>query len=813
MKAWILLLFLIPLYLFPQKTEVSGIVLNEQKNPVSSVHVFVANRAITTTDRQGKFKLFLKPGKYRLKFTHVSYKTTEKNIEVGANPQQIRIVLSSKTEKIPEIVIVSQNEKEKRGAVKIEKKILQTIPVLSSGIKDILVSLPSVTQLDEMSSQYLVRGGNYDENAVYINEIEVYRPFLSRTGKQEGLHIINSNLIENIHFYAGGFSAHLGDKLSSVLEIQYVKPRENTYHLEAGLTGGNLSVFKSSEKLSAVIGARYLNNTLLVEKTLGQAEYRPSFADLQSLVTYQFSPGVKTEWLNYFSWNKYRFVPFSKQTNFGTFTDSRALVIQYMGQEKDRFYSQFSALKTTFKPKKNKELIWINSFFHTTESEKFDILASYFIGEPNTDLSDNDFGNAENLTALGQQLDHARNLLDAVLLKTSLQIKTKHSVQLSSRLGFSVKYQNIRDRMNEYQIIDSAGFSLLPPYSDFNPQEPYISDTLPLLAFNLIKSDYLTEIITATTYFSMQIKYKNHWIEGEILPGLRANYWHFKEIFTGQTRQDYSISPRFLINGRLKSDKRHLFRLTAGLYMQPPSYREYRNLFGVINPNVLPQKAWNFSMAHQFDFDWKNLPFKITSEIYYRYLFDINPYRIENIRIRYLARNNATAFAYGMEVRLYGELLPQTPSWIGLSYSKTLENIEGRGYIPRPTDQRFKISLMFQDYVPKLPFLKMYLNNVFATGMPTGAPFYADPYQFQFRTRNYWRTDIGLYYVLTENDRFKKKIRRFKFASAGLEIINIFDRRNSISNLWVREIYSKRMMGIPNYMTGRIFNLKFKISW
>jgi hypothetical protein len=313
----------------------------------------------------------------------------------------------------------------------------------------------------------------------------------------------------------------------------------------------------------------------------------------------------------------------------------------------------------------------------------------------------------------------------------------------------------------------------------------------------------------------MQAEYKRQterW-HTVLIGGIATEYWQIRNVTENKTGNGFAVSPRMLFHFHPVDVPQHYFRLTAGLYMQPPAYREFRDYEGNINVHIKAQKALNLSFAHDYHFDYKNVPFKLSSEIYYRYLYDVNPFKIENIRIRYAGKNNAVAYAYGLEMRLYAELLAGTPSWLSLSYMKTEENIEGRGYIPRPTDQRFKMALMFQDYMPGMPFLKMYLNNVFATGMPTGAPLYADPYDFRFRTRNYWRTDIGLYYDLTANANNKRVIRNFDNLSIGLEIINTFDRRNSVSNLWIREIYSKRMMGVPNYMTGRIFNLKIKMSF
>ncbi len=814
MKTVRLFFWLIPLFVSAQeKVKISGRVTDENLVPIEGAHV-VAGQAGEVTDAQGFFSLHLNPGEYLVKISHIAYEPHSVRLTVqSGNPVSLHIRLKLKSERIAEVVISGKSRKEREGAVKIDRKVLEVVPVITPGVKNILLSLPSVTQLDELSAQYLVRGGNYDENAVYINGIEVFRPFLTRSGRHEGLSIINSDLVENLHFYAGGFPVNKGNKLSSVLDITYREPKENSYKFTAGFTGGSFAFFRKGTRLKTVGGIRYLNNTLLVKSLEGNAEFRPSFSDFSLLTTYQASKRWRHEWLAYLSFNDYHFVPFSKQTNFGTFADSRVLVIHYGGREKDRFYAQFTALKSQYTPSDKTKITWINSFYHSYEREYFDILASYFIGEPNTDLSDENYGDPTNLTALGQQFDHARNDLDALIYKTLLTLNRKKSANFSWEAGISLSYEDIRDRIREYQIIDSAGFSVLPPYSTFHPNEPYQSDTLPVVPFMRIASDRLTSLYRQNGYVQVTAKTVPDEWKWTLTAGMLAGAWQIVNHTNRQQGNGISFSPRILITAVPQADTRHHFRLTAGLYMQPPAYREFRNFEGKINPDIKAQKAWNLSVAHEMTFHWKNFPFKLTSEIYYRYLYDVNPYKIENIRIRYAAKNNAVAYAYGAELRLYAELLPETPSWLSLAYMKTEENIEGRGFIPRPTDQRFKMGLMFQDYVPGLPFLKMYLNNIFATGMPTGAPIYADPYDFQFRTRNYWRTDIGLYYELTENPRFKNIGTKFDMFSIGMEIINTFDRRNSVSNLWVREIYSKRMMGVPNYMTGRIFNLKIKAAF
>ena len=791
----------------------SGRVTGETGKPLADVNILASNGKGTTTDAQGRFVLKLPPGVHRIIISHLGYKTDTLQVRLKPGERKyILIRLHSGEEKIRAVQIRLVSPQEKEGAVLINKKILNIVPGISGGVKNILLSLPSVSQLDELSSQYFVRGGNYDENAVFINGVEIYRPLLARTGKQEGLSMINPDLIHHLHFYAGTFPVTLGDQLTSVLDIHYSEPDSTWHKAELGFTGGKFSAgFPLKNKKFFLGSIRYLNNTLLVKSTEGDAEVRPSFLDFQSLFRLFNGKTWKHEILSYVSSNRYRFVPHTKQTNFGTFADSKSLVIQYNGQEKDGYESQFLALKSDYFPGKKRSVTFIQSLYHSFEREYFDILASYFIGEPNTDLS-GDFGDPMNLQALGEDLRHARNLLDAYIVSSEIKYKNT-SGKWTLYAGGKYKYENIRSRMREYQVVDSAGFFILPPYSNFHPDEPYVSDTLPVLAYQLIREDYLSVIHQTSAYAEVQKKLTFPGFKGRFSFGLRANYWYFREFDNDLKGRGGAFSPRLLIFGKFKSLPEHFWRFGTGIFMQPPGFKEFRNIAGQINPSVKAQKAFNISLTHEYTFDWKEIPFKITSEIYYRYLWDVNPYAIENVRIRYYALNNAVAYAYGAEFRINGELLPGNQSWLSLAYMKTEQNIDNRGFIPRPTDQRFKMALLFQDYIPNFPQFKMYLNNVFATGLPTGAPFYADPYRFLFRTPNYWRIDIGLFYVPSLKSSRSSFFRKLKDLSIGFEIINAFGRRNSVSNLWVREIYSKRMYGVPNYMIGRIFNLKFKWSW
>jgi len=791
---------------------VEGRVTDERNRPLADVNIMTASGQGTVSDSAGYFRLALKPGVHTLLFSHLGYRAVRRTVRILPG-QTTRLPVRMKQEAVDihPVEITAAGRRQKEGAVYIRPEDIRAAPNPTSSVKNILISLPSVTQLDELSSQYLVRGGNYDENAVYIDGIEIFRPYLVRSGRQEGLSIVNPSMIEDLYFYAGAYPVELGDKLSSVLQIRYRQPDSALTAVEAGFTGGSLTLSRPGGKSSWLAGLRYMNNTLLVRTMEGDAEYRPAFADAQIYGITEGDGKWTHHFLGYLSMNRYRFVPHIKTTNFGTFADTRTLVIKYEGQEKDRFDAQFAAVKSVYRPTDQIRWEWINSFYHSTEQEYFDILGAYFLGRPNPDLSSEHLGDPLYLESVGAQLDHARNDLDAVVAQSLLRYQNRRG-RVKWETGLQLTYENIRDRLREYQVVDSAGFAILPPASDLHPDEPYTSDTLPILPFQQARADYLTGRWHATAYVSLRRRGRAGDWKWNASAGVRMRVWHMKEYLTGLVSSGHTVSPRLQLYFYNRRFPQHRFRAGTGIYMQPPSYREYRDFEGHLQPGVLPQKAFNLSAAHEWTFTWHDFPFKLSTEVYYRWLWDVNPYTVENLRIRYYAVNNAVAYAYGIESRLFGRLLPDTDSWLSLAWMRTEENIDGRGWIPRPTDQRFKMALFFQDYVPGMPYLKMYLNNIFFTGMPTGAPLYADPYLFQFRTRNYWRTDIGLFYVLSDKPSFAAKHRYDEF-SVGLEIINMFDRRNSVSNMWIREIYTKQMFGVPNYLVGRVFNLKLKMRF
>ncbi|KIQ14027.1 TonB-dependent receptor [Flavobacterium sp. MEB061] len=795
---------------FAQNARVKGIILDSEKRPVSDVNI-VASGSSSKTDSNGFFEIEIPSNKKTsLIFTHISLKMM--SLTVNLKPNEIFVfnpVMSNSAEQMGEVFVSSNNKKRVQGITVIDAATIKKIPGANAGIENVLKTLPGVNSNNELSTQYAVRGGNYDENLVYVNEIEVYRPFLIRSGQQEGLSFTNTDLVQNVDFSAGGFQAKFGDKLSSVLDITYRKPTEFGAALEASFLGGSVAVdaVSKNKKWSAVTGVRYRNNSLLVNSQDTQTNYTPTFVDVQTNINYDISEKWQMSFLGNISRNKYLYQPLTRETKFGTIDQPMALAVYYEGQEKDQYDTYFGALKTTYKVSPGFTLKLIGSIFHTTEQEHFDILAQYRLGNVNPD-GETDTDNVDFTRGIGSQLNHARNDLDALIANAEIKGFKEWS---NSQLEFGLKYtrESIRDRIVEWEMIDSAGFSINPPIIPINnqPYEPYTGPLLPYqdvraTNFNTINrySGYAqynnqSEIGSSQIWYNVGVRFQSWDVSGAAIEG--------KNQIVFSPRAQFALKPDW--------DMDMVFRLSGGLYHQPPFYRELRDLNGVVNPNVKAQESVHIVLSNDYNFKMWSRPFKWVTEIYYKSLSDVNVYSIDNVRIRYIANNNAKAYAQGLDFRLNGEFVPGTESWISFGYLKTEENYENKGYIARPTDQRLKFAMLFQDYMPNIPSVKLYLNLVYNTGLPGGSPSYSDPYLYQNRLNDYRRADVGFAKVFVDSNTQSSKtgwIKNFKELSLGLEIFNLFNNQNAITNTWVRDVYSKNQYAIPNYMTSRVFNVK-----
>jgi len=814
-KRLILLFILLPAILIAQKTTtIKGKVSNELNKPIQGVSISYLNKG-TVTDLNGEYKLIIPIRKtIRIIFSHISYKKITKKVTLRSNRTlNYSPTLYFLNQNLKEVEI-KNNKKAAQGITIIDAADVKRLPGVNAGVENLLMTFAGVNNNNELSTQYNVRGGNFDENLVYVNGIEIYRPFLVRSGQQEGLSFINSNMIQNIHFSAGGFQAKYGDKLSSVLDITYRKPSTFKTQLDISLVGGSATIEgqTKNKKGSGIIGLRHRNNSLFVNSKQIETNYKPSFTDIQTFLTYQLNDKLSFNFLGNFSLNKYNYTPISRKTRFGTVANPIELIVFYNGQERDSYLTSFGAFKAIYILNENTTLNTTASIYNTQEEEYFDILASYNLGEVDSNLGSENFGEVEFSQGIGSQLNHARNDLDALI--TNIQLKAtykKDNNQLD--VGLKLRSEDIKDRIIEWEVIDSVGFAIRPPHHSINdqPYDPYKGSITP---FQSIRATNKVTINRISGF--AQFSRKENWNEHQIWYnfGVRAQYWSVKAAGI-DTNNDFIFSPRAQFAIKPDWDKDMLFRISGGVYSQPPFYKELKDNLGAIHSEVKAQQSIHAVLGNDYSFTMWDRPFKLTTEIYYKHLTNVNPYTVDNVRIRYQAKNNATAYATGIDIRLNGEFVPGNESWISLGILKTQENINNQGYIARPSDQRFKLGILFQDYVPNLPDLKAYLNLVYNSGVPGGSPSYANPYQFQNRLNAYKRADLGVSYIFVGKNKkaTSKWLGNFKELTAGLELFNLFDIQNSITNTWVRDIYSKTMYGIPNYMTGRVLNFKLGMQF
>ncbi|MEZ4853949.1 carboxypeptidase-like regulatory domain-containing protein [Flavobacterium sp.] len=796
-----------------QTARVKGVILDEFNIPIENVSVAVGETG-TVSDKTGFYLLEIPANKQiTIVFSHVSFKNSKIKLVLKPNEDfELNPVLNTQSEQLGELIIESKsNKKQIEGLTTIDPVVIRKIPGANPGVESIIKTLPGVYSNNELSTSYAVRGGNYDENLVYVNEIEVYRPFLIRSGQQEGLSFTNTEMVENVDFSAGGFQAKYGDKMASVLDITYRNPTRFKAGLEASLLGGSLTVegISKNTKWSNITGIRYRDNSLLVNSKETESNFRPTFADVQSLFTYNASAKWQWSFLGNISQNKYSYEPLSRQTNFGTVDNPIALLVVYDGQEEDKYQTYFGALKSVYQYNDANKIKFIASAYHTQEQEYYDILAQYRLGEVDANIGSETFGDVVYSRGVGAQLNHARNNLDALIFNG--EVKGFHELTEKSQVEWGIKYthEDIRDRLVEWEVIDSAGFSLPAPILEYQNEQPYNPYTGPLVPYSGARATNFTKINRFSGYtqwnYRGNIGEHNYWLNA----GVRGHNWQVNtENENGKAQFVFSPRAQFALKPNWDTDM--LFRISGGLYQQPPFYRELRNANGDVLPNVKAQRSLHIVLGNDYSFKMWNRPFKLTSEAYYKKMDNVNTYTINNVRIRYQADNNAKAYAYGFDARLNGEFVPGTESWFSFGYLKTEENYDNKGYIARPTDQRLKFGLLFQDYMPAIPNVKVYLNLVYNTGLPGGSPSYADPYLYQLRLKDYRRADAGFSYVFKDESLPSNKnwLKHFSELSLGLEIFNLFNNQNAITNTWVRDVYTKSQYGIPNYMTTRVFNIK-----
>ncbi|MGI9551481.1 MAG: carboxypeptidase-like regulatory domain-containing protein, partial [Aurantibacter sp.] len=767
-KTILFLIFLLPsLHLQGQSATITGVILDEENHPISKVNI-VASGEGTFSDEDGFYILeVVADQETTITFSHLGLKNVvlENFILTTNEIFEFNPIMKVGAIQVDGVTVTPTGEKDVEGITTIPPNIVRRIPGANAGVENVLKLLPGVSSNNELSTQYSVRGGNYDENLVYINEIEVYRPFLIRSAQQEGLSFVNSDLTQNLKFSPGGFQAKYGDKLSSVLDITYKNPTSFEAQLDLSLLGASASVetLSKNKKLGSITGVRYRNNSLLVNSQQTNANFNPTFVDVQSYFTYRFTKKFDLGFLGNISINDYQNEPLNRQTNFGTLNEPRSLTVFYEGNENNRYSTEFGALKGTYKLNDDIDLKLISSIYHTTEEEYSDIIAAYELGGVDTDLGGDTLGGPTASRGVGSQFNRTRNDLDALIF--SLQHKGVYRKK-DTKLEWGAKYahEDIRDQLRESEFIDSAGFSVRPPFPQFmnnEPEEPFTGELVAftgLSAANFIKTNRFTGFA--------QLSDRSKWGKTDVYYniGIRAHRWTVSGTNVTKVSQNV-LSPRGQFALKPKWGQDILFRLSAGIYHQPPFYRELRDSTGTVQSNVKAQKSIHTVFGTEYSFKLWERPFTLAGELYYKKLRNVNAYTLNDVRIRYNANNNATAYAYGAEFRMNGAFVPGTESWVSVGYLKTEENRNDRGYIARPTDQRLKLGILFQDYIPNIPNLKMYLNLVYNTGVPGGSPSYADPYIFQNRLNDYKRADLGISHIFVDADKkYPKKhwLHRFK---------------------------------------------------
>lgn len=825
-----LVLLLISLAGFSQDAILFGRITDEQNKPVVEATVAVIGGKGTTTDENGFYELTLKPGTLDITVSHLNYDRKTLTLKLTAGEKkELNFRLNASQRVISEVEITSERY-EGTSTISIDPEIAKIIATPGDPFMALVKAAAlGLASNNELSSGYSVRGGNFDENLIYVNDVEIYRPFLARSGQQEGLSFVNSDMVENVAFSSGGYEARYGDKMSSVLDVTYKRPTRFRASVSGGLLGGTLHVEDATlkKRLRYVTGLRFRSNNYILRALDTKGEYKPFFVDWQGYVEYSIRENLEISALGMYSLNSYNFVPQNRQTSFGTVNQAYSLRVFFEGREVTRFRTGLGALTLNYKPIDGMSLKLIGSFTDTRESERFDVLGQYFLGELDNNLGSETFGQTVNETGVGSYLNHARNYLDGRII--NIQHKGTHTLNdmVTFRWGAGYNKELIDDRIREWNAVDSTGYFL--PY--FGPQDT-ASNALPYF----LKSTINLNNDRFTAYYENAFTFRTADSTRILLNvGVRAQYFSFNNEFFASPRLSLGIIPNW--------KRKAVFRVAGGLYYQQLFYREYRNLFGQVNTDIKAQRSVHAIVGFDYVFKiWKR-PFKFTTEAYYKYMDRLIPYEVDNIRLRYYAENNAKGFAAGIDFKINGEFVKGVESWASLSIMGTQEDIlndffyqkydiNGNkvlpgsnavavdssivfpGYIPRPMDQRVNFAIFFQDNIPKLPDFKVNVTLVLGTGMPYGPPSY-DRFRDTLRMPFYRRVDIGFSYQLLRAERkIKKKtfLNYFRSAWIGVDVFNLLGINNTVSYLWIRDTGS-RVYSVPTYLTPRLINARFVIDF
>lgn len=798
-----------------------GMIVDENEQRLSGVSISILGKqgGLRSND-SGYFRITVPAGKaIALIFTYTGYKPQQKNFLLNnAETETITIRLEKGAQELKEVTVTDERSRREAGLVNINPKLALNIPGPGGSIENLIKVFVGTN--NELTSNYNVRGGSYDENLIYVNDFEIYRPYLVRSGQQEGLSFINPEMTRSVNFYNGGFQSRYGDKLSSVLDIQYKKPKSFGGSAYIGLLeqGVQLEGTGAKNKFSWLIGARNRSNRNLLSSQETKGNYVPSAADLQGLFTWEFNSKWTAEFIGNISGTKFTLEPEFSQPSAAVFSPffsaNLGLDIYFEGREEDSYSTNMAGLSVINQPRKNLRLKWMASRFSNKEKESIDITGAYLFGERSFDRSKPEFGLIINPLGAGVFQNYARNSLDIEVWNIShkgIYDRGNHYLQW----GLGVDRQQVTDQLREFEYQDSAGYSL-----------PYQPGELSL--FNRLRSSADFSVNRFSGYFQDNISVGDS--SGlSIQAGVRFNY--------NDLNEELLISPRAGISWKPISWKRDIiFRGSAGIYHQPPFYREMRRYDGSINYSLKAQKSWQLSGGFDYNFKAFDRMLRLTTEAYYKNMWDVVPYDIDNVRMRYFGENKAKAYAAGLEARLFGEVVRDAESYISVGFMRTREDIEGdqfynytidslnrpidstlteNGWLRRPTDRLVTVGIFFQDYLSTNKNFKVYVNTIYGANLPYNIPN-SVKYRNALVIDPYLRIDIGFSALLLNSDPAKRRshspFRNFENLWASLEVFNIIDRANTISYLLIKD-FSNTTYTIPNRLTPRLVNLKLVARW
>lgn len=776
----------------------AGNITDQHGQPLELVNVSLRGFPIgTTSNRRGEYLLRI-PARREVTvvFSMLGYEMQEHTINADTEQRIfLNVILNGIDQEIGEVQVTEQRRNQ-GGMVRIDPRLSSQLPsAAGGGVEALIKTLPGVSSNNELSSQYSVRGGNFDENLVYVNDIEIYRPFLIRSGQQEGLSFINSDMVSSIEFSAGGFSAKYGDKMSSVLDIKYRRPNSFRGSASASLLGGSVHIEDQAlkGKLSHITGVRYKTNRYLLTTLDEGGEYNPQFTDIQTYITYQLTNSFDISLLGNLANNSYQFVPQSRQTSFGTWQTPLNTTIYLSGNEVDSYTTYLGAISGNYHKGSDLNLKFILSAYNASEAETYDITGQYYLNQLERNMASDAFGDSILNLGIGTFINHARNYLNANVMSFSHRGAYNSENHLVN-WGFRLQHERIDSRINEWIYRDSTGYSL--PYSDSKVLLYYTMNS---------RSDLATSRITGYLQDTWSVPVEKGLLY--LTGGIRTHWWSFNN--------QLLLTPRISLNYIPEWTKNFNFRLSAGMYHQPAFFKELLDRAGNIYENHRAQQSYQLVLGSDYLFTAWERPFRFSSEAYYKYMNRLVPYQIDNVRIRYLSDQESYGYAAGVDFKINGEFVSGLQSWASLSIMQTEENIvgDGHGFIPRPTDQRFNFSLFFQDYLPGNPSWKMHLSGFYGSRLPVGPPK-SERWQDVFRMPPYRRVDMGISKMLLSHTN-RSSGGNFSLLEdiwVSLEVFNLLNINNTVSYFWVSSNYGD-MFGVPNYLTSRKLNLKLSLTF